>query len=305
MEKILSKRHYRTSFFIIVFLLITLVLVVRYYAIPYYDPSLKTTLPSFAAELLSKFFTSLVVTVFIGSFVFWLTPKVMNSSKMDIIEPKEIGSEIKQGLSKTSYWWYQGGCGRFLSAVTIPEMAKNARKDSKSKNMNILIIDPENIPLCEEYSTYRKSLDSASKDSESWSLERVRFELFCTIVRILSVKHESPMLIIQFGLIKSFSTFRIDMSSKQVIITKEDKTAPAMMCQSDTYFYDAYKDEMVMAMRQARKLKDVDWKHSIDSITEGDLKSYFNQLGLNFTETSKYSYKSMLESLRKRPNPYG
>ena len=73
MDKILDKMHHRRAFFLVVSLLIVVLLLVRFWVLPSYDESLKTSVVAAFSLLANSLIVSLVVTIFIGSFVFWFT----------------------------------------------------------------------------------------------------------------------------------------------------------------------------------------------------------------------------------------
>src|ERR1044072_9008747 len=100
LEQILNKRHYRRSFYIVFVLLLIVLALIRYFFLPVFDPTLSTNLPQAASRLADGIFVSLIVTVFIGSFIFWLTPDIMSIAKMEVVEPREIGPLLEQAMSK-------------------------------------------------------------------------------------------------------------------------------------------------------------------------------------------------------------
>jgi len=96
MENILKKRHYRSSFYFSVVLILLISMTLRFLVLPQFDRKLESDLLSFFASLLDGLVISLIVTVLIGSFIFWLTPEILKKSVMDVIEPKEIGQLLKK-----------------------------------------------------------------------------------------------------------------------------------------------------------------------------------------------------------------
>ena len=96
MNDILSKKHYRAIFYLVIGLVLLIAVILRFLVLPQYDTALTSSLPKFSAVLLDGLVVSLIVTVLIGSFVFWLTPEIMKKSVMDVISPKEIGPLLKK-----------------------------------------------------------------------------------------------------------------------------------------------------------------------------------------------------------------
>src|SRR5947207_499570 len=113
-QEILTKRYQRRAFFAIFVLLVLLMLVSRYMVLPLLDPSLQIGTSAALARVLETALASLIVTVAIGGFVFWLTPGIMSASKIEIVEPREIGRLLETAMSTSPLWWYKGGAGRYL-----------------------------------------------------------------------------------------------------------------------------------------------------------------------------------------------
>jgi hypothetical protein len=253
MESILNKRHYRSAFYWLVALILVFSITLRFLVLPQYDTTLESNFPKFSAALLDGLVVSLIVTVLIGSFVFWLTPEILKKSVMDVIEPKEIGPLLKKSATDTRTWTYKGACGRYTRATTLPTLARAAKHEGLGRDIRITILNPNNNLLCAEYATYRRSLKSAKK-SNSWTGVKVTEEVIATVVSALRFRHEEPLLRIELYLIDHFSAFRLDISDQYVIVTKEDKEASGLRADSGTYFYDSYKDDVRLSERQSIKV---------------------------------------------------
>ncbi|MEM8943989.1 MAG: hypothetical protein AAGD11_02315 [Planctomycetota bacterium] len=254
MNTILGKKHYRRSFYTIVILALVLAVVVRFLGLPYLDDQLSVGFLTFCAILLDGFVVSFIVTVFIGSYIFWLSPELVRESEMDVVEPKEIGPLLSQALTDTRKWVYKGACGRYTRATTLPRLAKAARHKGIGRDVRIVILDPADDQLCEAYATYRRSLKSANPN-DPWTANRVKEEVLATIVTAFCFKHEEPLLTIDLFLINHFSAFRLDISDRYVVVTKEDKEAAGLRADANTYFYDSYVDDVRLSERQGKEVR--------------------------------------------------
>ena len=90
MQELLNRRHSRRAFYVIVSLALLVIALLRGLALPLVDCSLWLTWPGFAALLLDTLFASLLVTVMIGTFLFWLTPEIVKRSAIEVVEPSQI-----------------------------------------------------------------------------------------------------------------------------------------------------------------------------------------------------------------------
>lgn len=253
MDVILSKKHYRRSFFLVVALILALSFLTRFIAIPFFEPTEKVNLIQFYVTILDTLSTSLIITVFIGAFIFWLTPEIVKKSVMEVIEPKEINPLFKKAATETKTWINKGACGRYTRAVTLPSLAQSARHEGIGRDIRIILLDPAEMDTCEEYANYRRSLKSADTRGP-WTKEKVQEEIIATILTALQFKSKEPLLTIEIHLTSNFSAFRLDISDSYVIVTKEDKEAAGLRADSGTYFYNSYKDETRLIERQSKKV---------------------------------------------------
>lgn len=253
MESILKKKHYRKVFYSFVAILFAFAITLRYFVLPQFDNSLEASIVKLLASILDGFSISLLVTVLIGSFVFWLTPEIVKKSVMDVIDPKEIGPLLKKAIPDSRAWIYKGACGRYTRAITLPMMAKAARQAGIGRDIRIILLDPDNELLCDEYATYRRSLKSAN-NGDIWTSNRVKEEVIATIISALRFKHEEPLLRIDLHLTNHFSAFRFDVSDNYVVVTKEDSEASGLKADQATYFYDSYVDDARLTERQSKRV---------------------------------------------------
>ncbi len=304
MESILSKRHYRSAFYWLVALILVLSITLRFLVLPQYDTTLEANLPKFGAALLDGLVVSLIVTVLIGSFVFWLTPEILKKSVMDVLEPKEIGPLLKKSATDTRTWTYKGACGRYMRATTLPTLASAAKHEGLGRDVRITILNPNNDLLCAEYATYRRSLKSA-KNGQPWTESKVKEEVIATIVSALRFKHEEPLLRIELYLIDHFSAFRLDISDQYVIFTKEDKEASGLRADSGTYFYDSYKDDARLSERQSIK---VNYQNEVplgNELTEERLRTLILEADLIIEEKINHLDLSVIrKSINSPEDPY-
>ena len=124
MNEILSKQHYRRTFFGIVALVLLLALVIRFFVLPYFAPAQSLTSAALLGSILDNLVVSLFLAVFLGGFVFWLTPSIVKRSEIEVVAPKQINPLLKSATSATRSWVYKGACGRYTRATTIPKLAQ-------------------------------------------------------------------------------------------------------------------------------------------------------------------------------------
>jgi hypothetical protein len=245
------------------------------------------------------------VTIGIATFVFWLTPKIIKKSIMEVLYPKEISPLLKKATTHTRSWIYKGACGRYMRSTTLPEISSAAKQEGIGREISITILNPDNDQLCAEYATYRRSLKSATSENP-WTKNRVKEEILATALSALRFRHEEPLLRIQLYLLDHFSAFRLDISDQYAIVTKEDKEATGLRADAGTYFYDSYKDDIRLSERQS---KEVNYQGSIpvgSNLTEEDLKLLILEVELISAEgLSELSVSNIIDGINSPKDPYG
>jgi hypothetical protein len=303
MQEILSKRHYRRPFFTTVLVVLAFALLVRFLVLPQYDPSLSLSFSAFLASLLDNLVVSIFITVLIGGFIFWITPDIVRRSQLEILEPKRISPLLKEAAATSKFWIYKGACGRYTRAVTLPLLADAARVEGIGRDITVCILDPRNHRLCAAYATYRKSL--RSRTETLWSPLVVQEEVLATAVLILKYQFSEPLLRINLFFVNSFSAFRLDISDRYVIVTKEDIGASALKADAGTYFYDSYKDDVRLTERLATQLPYSPDLEFTSKFTESSLLETIKQSKLVDESTlQQLNISRLLETVNTPTSPY-
>jgi len=303
MQEILSKRHYRRPFFTTVLVVLAFALLVRFLVLPQYDPSLSLSFSAFLASLLDNLVVSIFITVLIGGFIFWITPDIVRRSQLEILEPKRISPLLKEAAATSKFWIYKGACGRYTRAVTLPLLADAARVEGIGRDITVCILDPRNHRLCAAYATYRKSL--RSRTETLWSPLVVQEEVLATAVLILKYQFSEPLLRINLFFVNSFSAFRLDISDRYVIVTKEDIGASALKADAGTYFYDSYKDDVRLTERLATQLPYSPDLEFTSKFTESSLLETIKQSKLvDESMLQQLNISRLLETVNTPTSPY-
>lgn len=305
MNEIFSKQHYRRTFFIVVALVLLIALVTRFFVLPYYQPTQTISGAVLAGLLLDNLVVSLFIAVFLGGFVFWLTPEIVKRSTIEVIEPKQINGLLKSAAGGTHSWVYKGACGRYTRATTLPKLAETARMNGISREITICILNPKNEALCNAYATYRRSLKSCTS-GKVWTRERVQEEVLATAVTALRYQFVEPLLHIRVFFVNHFSAFRLDISDEYAIVTKEDKDATALRADAGTYFYDSYKDDVRLTERQSNKMVcsiKLDFSDSL--VDEKKLREAVKSADLfDGAKLQQLDLKMLLANINKPSDPY-
>jgi len=176
-----------------------------------------------------------------------------DASMVRIVPGDEVRHLLQAARQDTDRWLFKGGTGTFLRAVTIPECVALARREKRTFNLQIEIIDPTDDLVCRRYADYRKSLaPQPDGTGETWTTDRTRKESFATIVAACWYRQHFTFLNVALGLSSVMTTFRWDMSSRFLVITQENPNDPALVADAGRPFYRAWDRELHASLEQAR-----------------------------------------------------
>ncbi|HEL4244406.1 hypothetical protein I5U23_09850 [Stenotrophomonas maltophilia] len=304
MDSIFTKAYARKAFFGLVGLLSAIALIVRYGVLPFASDSVKVNPAVLAANFLDSFVISLIVSTLIGAFIFFITPTIIRKSQIETVEPRELRDHFERSFQSADFWWYKGGCGRYFRTRTLPKMAEWARAKSLSREVRVVVLDPLNDSLCDAHARFRQSTASG-KLSPPWTPQKVKDEIYATIVAVLVTQSNEPMLRINLSLAAHYSAFRIDLSNNIAIVTKEDRQAPAIICQPDNYYYKSYKDEITLTESQSRRVTQVNLENlELKSLSPEQVKSALSQAHLAGESMTTDDFQRIATICKEAKNPY-
>ncbi|WP_273427089.1 hypothetical protein [Marinobacter sp.] len=303
MNEIMDKEYARRPFLLAVGAILIIFAILRHYVIPDQTSTIPGGWLPFFATILDGLIASIFVTVGIALTIWKLTPNILKKSNIRIVEPKALKALFRGALQTSEIWWYKGGCGRFFRTSALPTMAKCAREMSHSREVRVCILNPLNEKTVKKHARHRSS--TASGQAEEWTESQVRNELYATIVTTLLYQIEAPALRITLSLIPSYSAFRIDLSDDYAIITKEDREAPAIVCDRGTYFYKSYKDEIGLAESQGDTVPPLrDNQMNLSELTVANLKPLLEEVKLWSDRITTSDQEKIVNLIQNPVNPY-
>lgn len=240
LEQLFDRSRTRTIFIWAVSTAVSLLLIVRYLALPYFDSSLTQGIVPLIAKLLEDISTTIVVTVLIAAFLWYITPPRVRNSGAIIVEPRELKAQFSEALANSSEWRFFGGCGRYFRSAVLTEMTRRARMESTSKSVSAIVLNPDNDALCEQHSRYRAGTRRGAHEG-NWTKIRVKQELLATIIVTKTVAHREGLIDAHIYVSNHYSSFRVDISRNCAIETREDASAPALRSDSGSYYFSALR----------------------------------------------------------------
>ena len=175
---------------------------------------------------------------------------------MRTLRGHDVTTALSEARRKADRWFFRGGTGTYIRAVTLPQCVATARRERRALEFRLEIIDPTDAEACQRYENFRRSVSPAADGTgDPWHQGRARLESYATIVAALWNKQRFQLLDIRVALTSIVSTFRYDMSSEYLIITQEDPRFPALLVPRDKPHYDAYGLDLRTSFEQARRVR--------------------------------------------------
>lgn len=240
----------RTTFIVVVVALCVVLAVVRWAVLPVLFGTPSEGPDDVASQFIGDFIATALAGTALALILQWLFPGPAQPPIVENVPAHEIGGQLEAALPNSRRWWYDGSTGRYQRSTTMPELARFARRDGVSREMHIVILDPTDEDLCRHYGNYRSGV---TKSDENYSVDRVRIDIYATILAALNFNERDP-LDITVSLKKTMSILRYDLNDEGLVITKENKTDPAIACPAASFYYNAFLEQLRMSRRQATKL---------------------------------------------------
>lgn len=264
MDEILNNVRLRNLFFVCAVGLAAVLAGLRYAVLPRLNPNLPGGATVTVAQFCDSLLTSLIATIAIGSFIFFVTPKVMRVAKIEPVDPKDINRLLREAALKSTRWTFKGGMGRYTRYETLPTLLRMGRDSGIPRRITLMLINPDESQACRSYASYREGLASATK-GQQLTADTVRNQVLATIVAASRATVNESMVDIEIFLLNAWSVMRVDLSDQYVLVTGEDSREPGLRADSGTHFYKTYSKDLEFIARQARRLPKLELNISLEA----------------------------------------
>ncbi|MBT0770149.1 hypothetical protein KIH74_14510 [Kineosporia sp. J2-2] len=174
---------------------------------------------------------------------------VDDATMVRVLSGDEITRALRDARHHTERWHFRGGTGTYIRAVTLPDCVDQSRRERRSLEVRLEIIDPTNLELCSTYAQFR---GSSPNDRDPWDPERTQREAYATILAAAWYLQRSSFLDIKVGLSQVMPTLRSDLSSSTLVITNERPFGQALLVQRDKLLYSYIETDLRKSFEQAR-----------------------------------------------------
>ena len=292
------KSRYKTKwFFLSLILTVILLILVNYIVLPFYFGGELNIIDS-VNSLLNNLI-ALVISVLIASIAFLLfSPKIIRNSDIEIIHPKDLKNELEKITNGTDVYYYMGHTARWNRSVNLEKLKKEAEEKKTRVEIDFLILNPNNIKLCNYYASFGHS--NRKNGVNVQNAKDVKIEIITTI--LLCAKYNlNPFLRVSIYFLDKASLFRLDISDKGIIFTKPYPEQPALLFPKDTFFYKSYKEEFKISREQCEKigLKNLPAEINLESC-----KYYLREIGIDFEDIDDDDIEKIIRKMDNLDRPY-
>lgn len=247
---VLSSPFQRRTFLLVTGLLLAAVFI-AVFAISYYAPN--TPIWMALNSLLIAVGASGVFSVLAALYVRYFFVDPNDIAATSILLPEDIGQALRTIAAKAVDYKIFVRTGRHFRAEILPMLVNRAREIRTPIRVEVILLDFRDSVLCQKYANYRKD---SSFDRQVWDTPYVQKEIVATVLALIRASRENPSLVdIHVFLSKRLSTFRIEGSSDEILVTREDpKDTASRYCRTHRDF-GAFVTEFIWIRDEAYCVK--------------------------------------------------
>ena len=299
----LNSPYRRRLFFVVSLLMIALLAGLQFLALPRLFDLPSPPLPVILGQVFSNMLSAAVASVATMAALLFFSPPPEPESGTTIVRPHDRSRVIEQTRHDADRWWFSGGLGRYTRASTLPELAEHARRNNKTIEVALHLLDLHDTATCEAYAEYRRSAWSAKYDTK-WTLRRVQLELAATLVAAAVYGYASPRLNVSVRWRPAMSVFRIDLGDRGAMMTQEDTRQEAIFFGRASGGYAGFREQLRVDDQFLRPAKMPRIDAAVDELTDSTLKSAIPGSDLEQLQLTDPELRTIVDWLRSRKHPY-
>ncbi|MEV6678789.1 hypothetical protein AB0N09_18305 [Streptomyces erythrochromogenes] len=192
----------------------------------------------------------------------------------------EVGEALRKARQHTNLWYFKGGTGTYLRAVTLPLCVAAAKEQRSQLNVKIDIVNPADERACAAYARFRQMFGGQRRGDEVWTTDRVRRESYATVLAACWYQRQLTTLEISVHLSSAVPTLRFDLSETCLVITQDDQSRVNLLVERGQPLYDYYVTELHQSREQATVLDLRVASPLGQEPTVDEVRTLFDDLGL-------------------------
>ncbi|WP_234430829.1 hypothetical protein [Streptomyces sp. NRRL F-4489] len=194
----------------------------------------------------------------------------------------QVGDALERARAQTNLWYFKGGTGTYLRAVTLPRCVEAATRQRTQLSVKIDIINPADEQTCAAYARFRQTFARRRNDdaADAWTADRTRKEAYATVLAACWFRQRLDTLEISVHLSSGVPTLRFDLSESCLVITQDDPNRVNLLVARDQPLYDYYVTELHQSREQATALDLRGAGPLGDAPTVDEVRAAFDGVGL-------------------------
>ncbi|MEE1755006.1 hypothetical protein [Streptomyces sp. SP18CS02] len=219
----------------------------------------------------------------------------------------EVRDALREARQGTNLWYFKGGTGTYLRAVTLPQCVRAAKENRSQLNVKIEILNPADERACNAYAQFRQMFSgSRPPGTAAWTAGRARKESYATVLAACWYRMQLSTLDIGVHLSSIVPTLRFDLSDSSLIITQDDPARVNLQVRRGQPLYDYYLTELHQSREQATTLDLRNATLLSLSPTVDETRTLFDALGLPLPRTfTEGDVGEIIEKALHAEDPYG
>ncbi|MFE6906004.1 hypothetical protein [Streptomyces erythrochromogenes] len=193
----------------------------------------------------------------------------------------EVGEALRKARQHTNLWYFKGGTGTYLRAVTLPLCVAAAKEQRSQLNVKIDIVNPADERACAAYARFRQMFGGQRRGDDVWTTDRVRQESYATVLAACWYQRQLTTLEISVHLSSAVPTLRFDLSETCLVITQDDRSRVNLLVERGQPLYDYYVTELHQSREQATVLDLRVASPLGQEPTVDEVRTLFDDLGLS------------------------
>lgn len=219
--------------------MVLLICIIGIFMIAWLAPS--TPIWNSLSSLFISFVASGVFALVAGLYIFYFFVDPNDITAKTTVLSQDIEQTLHMiALSAKDYKIFVR-TGRHFRAEILPVLIKQACKTRCPIRVEVILLDLRDKDLCEKYANFRKT---SSFDRKVWDTSYVQTQILATIKALMNISREHSELVkIHLFLSKRLSAFRIEGSSDEILVTREDPKDTASRYSHNHRDFGAYVTE--------------------------------------------------------------
>jgi hypothetical protein len=205
---------------------------------------------------------------------------------LEQVPSRDIEATLEHATQHTREWRVRARTANYFARMTLPALTKSALRSGRSIKIRVQTLDPENPSLLADYAKFRSNHRGAAAQ---WTPEKVRREVYATLLQLALYRHEAPRLDIEVGLSPALWVISLDVSDDIAMVTGQNRGEIAIVFRAGSQFYEGYCDDFDASYSECRILSVPTVRNLAPNLgTSGlspsqldELRAFFQEIGLS------------------------